>query len=87
MDNEEMKSINESLKGNGLKLSDSNVWIGIQVQQPTIQPIQYMTNHQEAHVKDNILGISGPPAEAKTIVDIPCEVVWDGKKEKKLLEM
>jgi hypothetical protein len=30
-------------------------------------------------IEDNILGISGPPAKAKTIVGIQCEAEHEGK--------
>jgi hypothetical protein len=87
MDDEEIKSINESLKGMGLQLLDPNVWIGdTGATTHNTAFIENTINHQAAHAKDNILGISGPPAETKTIVDIPCEVVQDGKKEKMALK-
>jgi hypothetical protein len=87
MDDEEIKTINESLKGMGLQLSDPNVWIGdTGATMHNTAFIENTINHRAAHAKDNILGISGPPAEAKTIVDIPCEVVQDGKKVKMTLK-
>jgi hypothetical protein len=38
-------------------------------------------NHRQATAQDNIIGVTGMPAVAKTIVDIPCEVMQDGKKK------
>jgi hypothetical protein len=71
------------LKNVGLSLNDPDVWIGdTGATTHTTAYINNTVNHQNARIEDNIVGISGPPAEARKIVDIRCESEHEGKKEK-----
>ena len=79
LDSEDMQSVDASLKAMGLSLNDPSVWIGDTG--ATTHNTAYIVdtvNHRTATAADHIVGVTGPPAEAKTIVDIPCQVVKDG---------
>jgi hypothetical protein len=76
----ELDTINESLKDLGLSLNDPDVWIGdTRATTHNTAYIKNAVNHRSATVQDNIVGVTGPPAKAKMIVDILCETNCDGK--------
>jgi hypothetical protein len=87
MNNDDLQSINDSLKGMGLLLNDPNVWIGDT--RATTHNTAYVCNsinHHKATKYDNIMGVTGIQAKAMTIINIPCEVERKGKKEKIMLK-
>jgi hypothetical protein len=72
MCDDEMKDVDSLLKTIGLSLSDPNVWIGDTG--ATMHNTAYVVdivNHWQATMQDNIIGVTGMPVEARTIVDIP----------------
>jgi hypothetical protein len=82
LDTEDMKSVDASLKAMGLSLNDPSVWIGdTGATTHNTAYIENTVNHRSATAADHIVGVTGPPAEAKTIVDIPCRVVADGVEQ------
>jgi hypothetical protein len=87
MNNNDIQSINDSLKGMGLSLNDPNVWIGDTgaTTHNTVYACNSI-NHHEATKQDNIMGVTGIQAKAMTIIDIPCKLERKGKKEKILLK-
>jgi hypothetical protein len=79
-DAEEILSIDTSLRGSGLRLLDLNVWISnTRATTHNTVCIKSTTNHCTADAKDNIVGVTGVPAEAKTIVEVLCEFEREGK--------
>jgi hypothetical protein len=79
LDVEDMRSVDVSLKAMGLSLNDPSVWIGdTGATTHNTAYIVDMVNHRTATAADHIVGVTGPPAKAKTIVDIPCQVVAGG---------
>jgi hypothetical protein len=88
MDTIELDTINESLNDLGLSLNDPDVWIedtGATTHNTAY--IKNAVNHRTATSWDNIVGVTGPPAEAKLIVDIPCETNCDRKNSKFVLKV
>jgi Zinc knuckle len=80
IDPDDILSIAASLKESGLSLLDPNVWIGdTGATTRNTTCIKNTTNHRTANAKDNIVGVMGVPAEAKTIVDVWCEFEQGGK--------
>jgi hypothetical protein len=64
-------------------LNDPDVWIGDTG--ATMHNTAYLkneVNHRLAAAQDNIVGITGPPVEAKMIVDILCEASCEGQTTK-----
>jgi hypothetical protein len=87
MDTIELDTINESLKDLGLSLNDPDVWIGdTGATTHNTAYIKNTVNHRTATSRDNIVGVTGPPAEAKLIVDILCEMNCDRKNSKFVLK-
>jgi hypothetical protein len=87
MNNDDIESINDSLTGMGLSLNDTSMWIGDMG--ATTHNTAYACNsinHHKATMQDNIMGVTGVQAKAKTIMDIPCKVEHNGKKEKIMLK-
>jgi Zinc knuckle len=73
LDSEDLRSLDVSLKAMGLSLNDPSVWIGDTG--ATTHNTAYIVdtvNHRRATAADHIVGVTGLPAEAKTIVDIHC---------------
>jgi hypothetical protein len=87
MNNDDIESINDSLKGMGLRLNDPSVWIGDTgaATHNTVYACNSI-NHRKATMQDNIMGMTGVQARAKTIMDIPCEVEHNGKNKKIMLK-
>jgi hypothetical protein len=79
-----LDTINESLKDLGLSLNNPDVWIGDT--RATTHNTAYIVNHRTATVQDNIVGVTGPLAKAKMIVDILCETNCNGKNSKFVLK-
>jgi Zinc knuckle len=79
LDSEDMQSVDASLRAMGLTIDDPNVWIGdTGAMTHNTANIECSTNHHNATAADHIVGVTGPPVEAKTIIDIHCQVVNDG---------
>jgi hypothetical protein len=75
LDSEDLRSLDVLLKAMGLSLNDPSVWIGDTG--ATTHNTAYIVdtvNHWRATAADHIVGVTGPPAEAKTIVDIHCQL-------------
>jgi hypothetical protein len=87
MEEVEVQSIDASLKAMGMCLASPDVWIGDTG--ATTHNTAYIVgavNQRQASELDNIVGITGPPAEAKTIVDIPCEMVCGQEKKNVMIK-
>ena len=82
LDQGELESMDASLRAMGLNLSNPDVWIGdTGATTHNTAYIEGAVNLRDASAQDDIVGVTGPPAKAKTIIDIPCEIVRDGVKE------
>jgi hypothetical protein len=87
MSHDELESMNASLRAMGLSLSSPDVWIGDTG--ATTHNTAYIAgavNQRKATAQDNIVGVTGALAEAKTIVDIPCVVSRNGVQEKLMMK-
>jgi hypothetical protein len=79
LDSDDIQSVDASLRAMGLSINDPNVWIGdTGATMHNTAYIECSTNHRNATASDHIVGVTGPPAEAKWIVDIQCQVVNEG---------
>jgi Zinc knuckle len=79
LNSEDMQSVDALLRTMGLSIDDPNVWIGdTGATTHNTAYIECSTNHRNATAADHIVGVTGPPAEAKSIIDIHCQVVNDG---------
>jgi hypothetical protein len=79
LDSDDIQSVDESLRAMGLSINDPDVWIGDTG--ATTHNTAYSdcsTNHRNATALDHIVGVTGPPAEAKWIIDIQCQVINEG---------
>ena len=78
MNESDIETVNRSLKSMGLSLSDPNVWIGdTGATTHNTAFIEKTVNHRSATSQDNIIGVAGPPVQARTIVDIRCEMTGE----------
>jgi hypothetical protein len=70
----------------GLTLNDPNVWIGdTRATTHTTAYVDNSINHCKATKQDDMEGFTGELAKAKTIIDIPWEMMRNGKVGKFVL--